>query len=266
MRRSGGPVTTHSGRGRVSSVNSTSTNPSTLASALANVEGALTASNQRVAELEAESASYRSVLDSARQQLQAAAAHAASAGESVTLRVALDIEYERVKKLELALIEAREEVNKGTDTTDNVDGATARVLRAAVSAAEEAVIEATRRADDAERRTQAALILAETRGRALLASVGVQVDTFRRSPFWGTIGVIEGGGALLSTALPTAGDASTASLAFSIDSFGRVQINARGGGGADAARRSSNSAWVSARQGANHSGGDLRVRGFLSVM
>ena len=71
-------------------------------------------------------------------------------------------------------------------------------------------------------------VIAAVNGSALLASVGVQSDTFRRSPFWGTIGVIEGGGALLSTALPTAGDASTASLAFSIDSFGRVQTNARG--------------------------------------
>ena len=70
-------------------------------------------------------------------------------------------------------------------------------------------------------------------GAALLASVGVAIETFRRLPFWGTIGVVEGGGALLSTALPTAGDASTASLAFSIDTFGRVQSSANGGGGAE---------------------------------
>ena len=166
MRRGGGGGTSSSGR-----VNSTSA--ATFASTLANVEGALAASNQRVVELEAESASYRTVLDAARKQLTAAAAHAATAGDSVALRAALDVECERVKKLELALIEARrrrEEEEEGGNNIDNVDGATARVLRAAVSAAEEAVVEATRRADDAERRTHAALTLAETRGRALLAS------------------------------------------------------------------------------------------------
>jgi hypothetical protein len=81
-------------------------------------------------------------------------------------------------------------------------------------------------------------------GVALLAAVGATADSVRRAVPWGTVGAVEGGGALLAAALPTAGEgsANTALLAFSVDALGRLQSAAAAPSAAAAAPASAASA------------------------